>query len=759
MQARQRIAQLIGLTSITLAALCSLLSTSAAADTPHGLIYGINTNGGIASAANTSMTCNTTDAACTAALDGTTTGSNLNNNRFNGVYVDVDSDPTTVSSSSAQLTIPQGATVLFALLTWGGDSNHASRNTVKLETPAGGGYTTITAGTLSTTSGINFAAWTDITSNVQAGGSGTYTVANVRGDVGKVDSYAGWQILVAYRDTKSPARNLAIFAGYQSITTGVGGTATININGFQTPAIGDVNSSVTALGFEGDMGLTGDRLKMEGQFLSDAANPTTNAFNSSISNDGSAVTDRSPTPLNNLGVDSDTFKTVNILANNATSTDVVLTTTNDVYYVATVAVATDLYAPDIDVDKTATDINGGVVEANDVIEYQIIVTNNGTDGADSVVFSDEIPANTSYEPGTLNVAQPGGALLPQTDATGDDQAAYVSAGSPYVISYVGAGATSAAGGRIDPGETATITFRVRVDPALVGGGTVLNTARVAATGQTISSATYIDTSNHLLTVQGHAITEPDLVLDILQTDLTTTAGSRGTFTIVVTNQGNGSAPNSVISGVLGSKVSAIAISGSPGACTTNRTTGAFSCNIGTLGVGDSVTLTVSIRFPSAGSHTYSATTSTSASEMLTTNNDDTLPIEVLAGTSTLKTTVTPAKHTVLAGSSVKMNATLTNVDTATATTPKLCVNIPPGFSVVKRGGGTLSGGRLCWSWSKLDPSASKQVSYTLQASTTARSTKARYPQSFGSATNAGNVDDASWLRIVGGSSGAESVTG
>ncbi len=759
MQVRQRIAQLVGLTAITLAAACSLLSSPAAADTPHGLIYGINTNGGITSAANTSMTCDTTSAACIAALDGTATGSNLNNNRFNGVYVDVDSDPTTVSSSSAQLTIPSGATVLFALLTWGGDSGNASRDTVKLETPAGGGYSTVTAGTISTTSGVNFAAWTDITSAVQAGGSGTYTVANVRGDVGKADSYAGWQIIVAYRDSAAPARNLAIFGGYQSITTGVGGTATININGFQTPAVGNVNASVTTLGFEGDTGLTGDRLQMEGQYLSDLTNPTTNAFNSSISSDGVSVTDRSPTPLNNLGVDSDTFKTVNILANNATSTNVVLTTTNDVYYVATVAVATDLYAPDIDVDKTATDINGGLVEANDVIEYQVIVTNNGTDGADSVVFSDDIPTNTAYEVGTLKVAQPGGSLTAQTDATGDDQAAYVSAGTAHVVAYLGAGATTSAGGVINPGETATITFRVRVDPALIGGGTVLNTARVAATGQTITSATYIDTSNHLLTVQGHAITEPDLVLDILQTELTSTAGSRGKFTIVVTNQGNGSAPNSVISGTLGSKVTAISVSGSPGACTTNASTGHFSCNIGTMGIGDTVTLTVSIRFADAGSHTYTATTSTSATEMLNTNNSDTLPIEVLTGTSSLKTTITPVKHTVQAGAKVKVYATLTNIDTASATSPTLCVTAPPGFSIVKRGGGTLSGGRLCWSWSKLDPSGSKRVSYTLQASTTARSAKARIPQSYGTASNAGNVDDATWLRIVGGSSGAESVTG
>ena len=738
---------------------CMLTALPATADTAHSLAYGINTNGGIAVAANTSMRCDVTSAACTAALDGTATGSNLNNNRFNGVYVDVDSDATTFSSSSAQLTIPAGSTVLYALLTWGGDSTNAGRNTVRMETPAGGGYSTVTAGTLATSAGNSYAGWTDITAQVQAAGSGTYTIANVRGDVGKTDSYAGWQIVVAYRDPAAPARNLAVFTGYKQISSSIGGSATININGFQTPAVGDVNAGVTVLGFEGDLGLTGDRLQLEGNNLTDAANPATNAFNSSITRDGSYITDRSPTDVNTLGVDSDTFITTNAIANNAIDADLTLTTTNDVYNVATVAVATDLYAPDIEVDKTAVDINGGLVEANDVVEYQMIVTNNGTDGADDVVLSDFIPDHTTYEAGTLKVTQPGGTSTAQTDAAADDQGEYSTTGGNHIIAYLGAGATSSSGGLIASGETATVVFRVRIDPALTAGGEILNTATVTSTGQTVTSATYEDASNYLLSVQGHAITEPDLVLDILQNELTMTAGSRGTFTIVVVNQGNGSAVNAVVTGDLDTRVSAMSISGSPGSCTVNRTLGTFSCNIGTLGVGESVTLQVALRLPAAGTHTFNATTSTPTSEMLLTNNDDTLPIEVLSGTSTLATQVVPNRHVIQAGDPVKMTATLTNIDSATATRPELCVTIPAGFSVVRRGGGSLRNGQLCWSWSSLAPSASRRVNYTLRASTTARSGKVRFPQSRGNATNAGGVSDATWLRIVGGTSGTEAVTG
>ena len=72
------------------------------------------------------------------------TGPNVNNNNWNMAYVDVDSDPTTFNSSQSTLSLPPGATVLFAGLYWGSVTNtpaqSVARNTIRFSTPASGGY-------------------------------------------------------------------------------------------------------------------------------------------------------------------------------------------------------------------------------------------------------------------------------------------------------------------------------------------------------------------------------------------------------------------------------------------------------------------------------------------------------------------------------------------------------------------------------------------------------------------------------------------
>ena len=71
-------------------------------------------------------------------------------------YADIDSDGSTVNSSSSTMTLPAGATVEYAGLYWGGlyESSRSGitnppgtldMDEVKLRTPAGAGYTTITA--------------------------------------------------------------------------------------------------------------------------------------------------------------------------------------------------------------------------------------------------------------------------------------------------------------------------------------------------------------------------------------------------------------------------------------------------------------------------------------------------------------------------------------------------------------------------------------------------------------------------------------
>ena len=123
-------------------------------------------------------------------------------------YVDVDGNAgvgaSTFNSSTSQLNLPAGATVLFAGLYWAGDTtgsgsnappNAALRNQVAFRAPGAGGYTTLTATTLDdSTQAGRYQAFRDVTSLVAAAGNGTYTVGNVQAGEG-TDHYAGWSLV------------------------------------------------------------------------------------------------------------------------------------------------------------------------------------------------------------------------------------------------------------------------------------------------------------------------------------------------------------------------------------------------------------------------------------------------------------------------------------------------------------------------------------------------------------------------------------
>ena len=181
-------------------------------------------------ASNTIETCPAGDPACTPAQDGKSSASN---NSFVMRLVDVDADPATFDSSRAQVHLPADATVLFAALYWGANTaagtkgaaarDASARGTVMLETPAGGGYKRVTAGTVDRGSATSqkdaYQGFADVTALVRAAGAGVYTVANVQAGTGE-DRYGGWTLVVAYRDRLAPARNLTIFDGLVTINSG-----------------------------------------------------------------------------------------------------------------------------------------------------------------------------------------------------------------------------------------------------------------------------------------------------------------------------------------------------------------------------------------------------------------------------------------------------------------------------------------------------------------------------------------------------------
>jgi large repetitive protein len=115
------------------------------------------------------------------------------------------------------LSLPATATVLFAGLYWGGDTsggtspkdveapNPKARGCAGFKVPGPAGYKTLTGSVdASTSTPTRYGAFVDVTSLIQAAGPGTYSVANVQAGKGG-DRYAGWTLVVAYRDP-TPAR-------------------------------------------------------------------------------------------------------------------------------------------------------------------------------------------------------------------------------------------------------------------------------------------------------------------------------------------------------------------------------------------------------------------------------------------------------------------------------------------------------------------------------------------------------------------------
>jgi len=444
---------------------------------------------------NSLMTC-TGGNACTQGRAGS--GSSLNNNDFRMNYVDVDSDSSTFNSSQATLTLPAGSTVLWAGLYWGADTT-AGQNGNAAPTPAqnnlvrfaaaGSGYQTLTAAQLDSnaTLGNDYHAFADVTAQVRAARSGTYAVANVQAGTG-VDRHAGWALVVAYRDPARPSRNLTVFDGFAAVST-VNPVVTINVSGFVTPFAGPVNTHVGVVAYEGDFGSTGDQLQLNSTVLTDALNPSSNFFNSTVTRLGSVVTARNPNYTNQLGFDIDDVSANGVLPNGATSATITLRTatsgTAEFYYPGVVAFVTDLYAPVVkgNITKTVNDLNGGIVAPGDTLEYTVAVTNTGTDTAIILQMVDPIPAGTVYVPGSLQVTA-GANAGAKSDAAGDDQAEY-DAGAGRVVFRLGAGATSSSGGSLASGQSTTATFRVLVGAEAFDASVVSNQAVVSYRGATL----------------------------------------------------------------------------------------------------------------------------------------------------------------------------------------------------------------------------------------------------------------------------------
>lgn len=317
---------------------------------------------------------------------------------------------------------------------------------------------------------------------MRASGNGTYTAANVQAGLGG-DRYAGWSLVVAYELVNSVPRNLTIFDGFALVNTGAP-NVTFPVSGFLTPPSGVVKTRLGTVSYDGDREEIGDNFRINGNIISNSVNPVNNYFNSTISDSGVLVqgVNRNPNYNNQLGFDIDRIELTGIVPNSATSASINLTTGGEAFYPGVVTFSTDLYLPNIPPQKTAVDVDGGALLPGDIIEYRVLLQNTGNDAARTIIFTDILPANTTYVPNSIVVTS--GALAgPKTDAALDDQAEFVAAPSPRIVYRPGAGATGTMTGMLPIGQANEIRFRVQVNQG-TNNQQVINQPSITYTGVT-----------------------------------------------------------------------------------------------------------------------------------------------------------------------------------------------------------------------------------------------------------------------------------
>lgn len=505
-------------------ALFMLQPLTAEADRNFALRYSSNANGDMVLVGNMLLHCADTSGAfgtnCTAARTGSSATAS---NRFLTMQrVDADSDGTTSMSSGATLTIPPGSTVLFAGLYWHGWAAGAAtaRNTAKFKTPAMAGYSTVTASQVddngTSTTSRTYQSFANVTSQVVAGGSGTYWVADtaalycttlVTGTYGNntcststapTSGYeAGWSLVVVFSNDAYPFRNFSVFDGFLYIQSG---DLNITVNGFLTPYNGPVITRLGAVVYDGDVDGVGDRLRVNTTYMTDALRTDTNVFQGLISDLGVRQSGRFPSYNNALGYDLARFNvpagTVPNAATSAALTVVAPTGGSpDYLWPGILTFATDIYVPVVvpNVVKTAQDMSPSTpLLRGDTLRWNVVMSNTGLDSATNLIAIDNIPAYLTYKPGSLVISS-GANAGAKSDGDSDDQAEFLT-GPDRVVFRLGTGASATLGGTLAYNQSTSFYFDTIVNADAPPGVNLTNQVQIQYNSQTLPATTFAASS-------------------------------------------------------------------------------------------------------------------------------------------------------------------------------------------------------------------------------------------------------------------------
>ncbi|MDR0989911.1 MAG: DUF11 domain-containing protein, partial [Propionibacteriaceae bacterium] len=444
--------------------------------TPFAARYSVDTNGGVVTVSGNSLLCDVTDPTCQMTVRY---GLPFDNDDFVMTQYDEDDDSSTFNSSRSSLDLPNGATVLWAGLYWGGrleagqggqdaDEFGGSRTSVLFQAPDADDYQTVVSDTAfgPMTGPMDFSAYqsfADVTEIVQESGSGDYMVANVAAATG-YDRYGGWTLTVVYQSTLMPHRHLAVFDGFNSVRPGH--PQTLTADAFQTPSDNTVATDLTLVAYDGDRGQSGDSATLNTTQVATTAAPGANFFNASA--DASQVTAAQASAAPNLlGFDHKTVDATSALPHDSRSANLTWSTQGDIYYPGLATLAVNTVAPDFtDSIATAVDLtNNYWPEPGNTMQYSLTYINTGFAAAQQATSCQVLPAEVTYVPDSLVLTSTPDAAVSVPAPLPDDGSGVGSYDpvSRTLCVNLGRGASAESGGTINVGDYTGYQFKAQIN--------------------------------------------------------------------------------------------------------------------------------------------------------------------------------------------------------------------------------------------------------------------------------------------------------
>ncbi|MFH6771670.1 beta strand repeat-containing protein, partial [Gaetbulibacter aestuarii] len=389
---------------------------------------------------------------------------NQDNQDIDMQYIDIDSDASTFSSSSADIELPlepDGSItdcyrVAYAGLYWGAilqDGSRTDINKIKLKLPGASTYNDITGEVIydaivdpiitvfGEPGNTPYACYADVTDLVSTltDVEGTYTVANVTSSEGFNNSTglaAGWTLVVIYEDPNLTTKSFNLFDGFGHIYDGH--YEEVPVTGFTTPPVGNIDLQFAYAALEGDRTKRATKLEINGKEVTTDERSANKFFGSVIENRGYGQTPnppsinypRVPNSENTLGFDTGFLEVQGAepeyIKNNVNNASFVLQVAQgqaDPIFAYFGAFNVDIIAPDIDLTKTVSDTSGNDIDGAGVylgqqLFYDITYQSVGNDDVTNFTIKDVLPDNIVFDPNTdIDLTNAGGATLQSYDPT------------------------------------------------------------------------------------------------------------------------------------------------------------------------------------------------------------------------------------------------------------------------------------------------------------------------------------------------------